>query len=588
MELRRIVSIVMISWIAPFSLHALDLRSALAESISTNPDIAQKRHELSLAYHELDIARSGFLPKIDVRSSAARERANTQMTGFQSRDFNTLNTNITLTQNLFSGFSTSAETAAKQHAIEMSMYALEEKTNDLALRLIKGYLEVLKSHELMAIEKENVAAHEAMHHKITLKTQSGSARNSDHKEVMAKLALSYVNALTQDNNYNDAAAALNQILGHYVDAKRLTKPLIEGANIPVSLDKALTEALDKHPSILVGRAEVQSSKESVGLEKSSYYPKVDAELNARNYNNASGTENVDKTAAAMVTLSYNLYNGGSDEARIKRSLAMASTATERLRSIERGVMEEMTLAYNSYQILDRQKPFLELYCDANKDKTALYHEEYDLGRRSLIDLLDAEDEYATSKRKVIENEYDRLYAYFRLLAAKNGLIEAFGIGMSGNNPKDATIEERIKEAPSVGTYPDAEQFRRPLKPLSTQLPKESAPSVNSPVIDPQKGYQHYLIAARLGDKPSQKIVASLYEKGIGTKADPLKAAYWRERMVRPEKRTGWTRIQKHRRMAEGYLPINEAKAESKKESPPPSMHERAKSLGERLKELGII
>ncbi len=553
-------------FVVSVSLHGVDLKSALNEMVDTHPDILRKRHELSAAEQELTIARSGFLPKIDIRSSVAKERANTQMTGYQTRDFNTINTNITLSQNLFSGFSTSSEMGAKRQNIEMKSHELEEKINYLSLRLIKSYLDVVKASELLEVERENVKAHEEMYRKITLKTQSGSGRMADYKEVLAKLALSYVNTLTQDNNYNDAAAVLHTEMGRYLEVRELEKPTIDSSAVPSTLEEAMKEAIQKNPSVWAIRSEMESAKKTVSMERSSYYPKVDAELNTRSYNNANGSENTDKTAAAMVTLSYNLYNGGSDEARIKRSLSQTYDAIEHLRSVERDVAAKMTMAYNAYTVLNRQKPFLEVYSDASFEKTHFYEEEFDLGRRSLIDLLESENEYSTARRKAVENEYELLYSFFRVLAAKNGLISYFKIEGGGYLPKSYTLGGKTEStiinsehAPSVGEYP----FIASMDPVSSDnyLPNQESNLTVDKVeeTNPQKGYEYYLKGARLGDRESQCMMVQLYEQGIGTAKNRDKALYWKKRC------------------------LQKPKAE-----PLSLPQEKAKSLDERLKELGII
>lgn len=548
------------------TLYGIDLKSALNEMIDNHPDILQKRQELAASEQELTIARSGFLPKIDVRSSVAKERANTQMTGFENRKFNTVNSNIVLSQNLFSGFSTYSETAAKRHNIEIKSHELEEKMNDLSLRMIKSYLDVVKASELLDVERENVKVHEEMYRKITLKTESGSGRMADHKEVLAKLALSYVNTLTQDNNYNDASAVLHTAMGRYLDINELEKPSINPFAVPYTLEEAMKEAVQKNPSVLVSRSEIESAKKSVSVEQSSYYPKIDAELNARSYDNANGSENIDKTAAAMVTLSYNLYNGGSDEARIKRSLSQTYNAIEHCRSVERDVAEKMAMAYNAYTVFNRQKPFLEVYRDASFDKTRFYQEEFDLGRRSLIDLLDSENEYSTARRKAVENEYELLYSFFRVLAAKNELLSYFNIESGGYLPKNYTLNEKAaseqssEHAPSVGKYPVIVQTV-PIHQDNVELPKQES-NVSSESVketNPQKGYAYYLKAARLGDSQSQCMMVHLYEQGIGTAKNTEKALYWKKRCV-----------------------------QKPKAEPLSLPQEKAKSLDERLKELGII
>ncbi|ADR33553.1 outer membrane efflux protein [Sulfuricurvum kujiense DSM 16994] len=583
-------------FVSSASLYALDLKSALDEMLQHHPDILQKRQELSAAEHELTIARSGFLPKIDIRSSVAKEKANTQMTGFQNRNFNTVNTNAVLSQNLFSGFSTDSEVEVKRHNIEIKMHELEEKKNDLSLRLIKSYLDVVKASILLDVERKNVKAHEEMYQKIKLKTQSGSGRMADYKEVLSKLALSYVNTLTQDNNYNDASTVLNTVMGRYTDVSELVKPSLEVSVIPRTLEEAVKEAVEKNPMILVGRAEIESAKKSVSLERSSYYPKVDAELNTRSYNNANGTENIDKTTAAMVTLSYNLYNGGSDSARIKRSLSQTYNAIERFRSIERDVAEKMTIAYNAYTVFNRQKPFLEVYSDASFEKTQYYEEEFDLGRRSLIDLLDSENEYCTARRKEVENEFELLYSYFRVLAAKNGLMSYFGIDGGGYSPKNYTLSERVEStvnvenAPSIGEYPFiVSTVQIPLKDNFSKS-ENNVSVMRVKETNLQKGYENYLKAARLGDKESQRVMVELYAKGIGTAPDADKARYWKNRYVRKGSIAANSRkVIEYKELANRYLPIQSVLmiSESKNEvfSAP---KEKAKSLDERLKELGII
>jgi adhesin transport system outer membrane protein len=578
------------------AVYGVDLKSALGSMVENHPDILQKRQELSSANHELQIAHSGFLPKINLRSSIAQERANTQMTGFANRDFNTLNTNITLTQNLFSGFATDSEIAQKKHNIQMKSYELEEKINDLSLRLIKSYLDVLKADELLEVEQENAKAHEKMYQKITLKTQSGSGRIADHKEMLSKLALSYVNTLTQDNNYNDAAAILRSVMGYYPKSNTLVKPSIATLALPSTLEEALDKAIQKNPTLLISRSQIESSKNAVSMERSNYYPKVDAEMNARAYDNANGTGNIDKTAAAMVTLSYNLYNGGSDEARVMRSLSEASNAIEHRRSFERDVIEKMAKAYNAYAVFERQKPFLEVYRDASFEKTHFYQEEFDLGRRSLIDLLESEDEYNTARRKAIENEYELLYSFFRVLSASNDLIPYFQLDVqSHQQPKNSLLypeKEPINSmnAPSLGEYPLIATI--PFTAKGSENVQIDTPVAVSSTIEsnPQKGYENYLKAARLGDKEAQKIVAVLYEKGVGTPLDKAKAAYWKNRTLLKELSTAHLqRAKVYRALGERDLPLSTiSRTDNVKREPSVAPSEKAKSLDERLQELGII
>lgn len=420
-------------------IYGLDLRSALYEMTKTDPAIIAKQKELEAARHELSLARSGYFPKVDIQGSYGSERAKSQLTQYQEKSWETYSTGATVTQNLFSGFSTEYDVLTKEKKIKAREYALIEQANDSALRLSKSYLDVLRAHELVLIEAENVKLHERIFKEIKIRVEAGSGRISDFMEVSAKLSLAYSNLLSQDNSYQDTLSNFHRAMGRYEEGKNLIKP-DEVTALPEKLEEALSQSLQMNPSLLVSRYEIEAAKSAMRLERHGYMPKLDAALNAKTSENASGLGGTNNSTSALMTLSWNLYNGGSDSARMERAVSEIENAVEKLHLLQREVMEGMGLSFNAYISLNRQKEFLMIYEESNAQKKGYYQEEFDLGRRSLIDLLDAEDEYNTARRKVVQNRYDRLYAQYRILDAKGSLLKHFGLNVSGDKKKVYNLE----------------------------------------------------------------------------------------------------------------------------------------------------
>lgn len=567
--------------------YAATLEFSLQETIKTNPSIIMKRKELNVANHELELAKSGYYPKINIQGSYGAEQAQSQLTQYEKKDWSTWNTGATVTQNLFSGFATDYDIKTKKYKVKAREFALLEQANDLALTTIKSYLDLIRSYELLLVEIENVKLHEKYFNDVRARTKGGGGRISDFMEVSAKLALASSNLLAQDNNYQDTLANFHKVLGRYEEGKNLVCPN-EVKSLPATLEISLEEALRSNPSILVSRYEIEAAKTAMRLEYSEYMPSIDAAMKTNTSENASGMGGKNESYSALLTLSWNLYNGGASDAKIKKAISEIEIAAEKLHTIQREVMENMGLSYNAYVSLMRQKEFLAIYEEVSSQKKQYYMEEFDLGRRTLIDILDTEDEYITAKRKAIQNKYDLLYAQYRILDAKGTLLSHFNIDIAGSLKREydykadnveqdhiATICQNSSDIafgvygcesiPKYASYeflkqdlaidlnkstvqnntdlshstheefitPPAPKSAPPLKqPLENASPCGNHPKYTQAMeylqsnVSHDKALELLTQAAEEGNIKAQFALARMYNQGSGVAVDKNKAAYW--------------------------------------------------------------
>lgn len=534
-------------------LSAIDLKLLVNQTISTNPEIISKKKEYESALYDLQMSRSAYYPKLDIKGSKGIEEANSQLTGYVNRELKTTNGSVTLSQNLFAGFSTYHDVAVKELKLEARKQAVLEQINDSVLKLSKSYLDTLKAYEILNIEKENAKVHEKIYKDFQKRIEGGSGRISDYEEVLAKLALSYSNLLAQENNYQDALTELHKVLGKYVDGKDLHFPT-HNLEIPDSFEKAIVEALNSNPSIKITRYEIEASKNAMKLDRNSFYPKIDAEINAHNYQNSGGMPGENKSTAGLVTLSWNLYNGGYDQSKLKKSLTAVESSIEKLHILEREIIENMGLSYNAYTSLSKQKEFLTLYEKSSKKKASYYHDEFDLGRRSLIDMLNADDDYYAARKKVLENEYALLYAKYRVLDSKNTLLDAFGIFFDSDNALKTNQKYSLQEEDVEKTHQtvicqntkdeNSGNFGCSILPTILNYPfldtnksfnfssqsTESTKNIVQSHKDQKKALFWFEKAAALGDKKSIENIIKIYENGFDAANKDNKIQYWKQRI----------------------------------------------------------
>jgi adhesin transport system outer membrane protein len=172
-------------------------------------------------------------------------------------------------------------------------------------------------------------------------------------------------------------------------------------------------ALEYNPSLLVGKYNIKGAEALYRESNSKFFPKVDIEM-SENYNdNSNEFQGKDDRFQAMVVLSYNLFNGGADEAARRNKLSKLSQEVEVVNDLKRQVVESMDLSWSSYELSLDQMPFLESYKSQSAETLKLYSKEYELGERTLLDLLSTENDLKNANAELITARYNLLFSKYR-------------------------------------------------------------------------------------------------------------------------------------------------------------------------------
>lgn len=422
---KKLVLIFLVT-ISSTTLYAESLKENISEVLHQNPTIQENLRNFRIAQQDLSIAESEFYPIIDFNAQASYNDAGNLNNKVNDIEYNNYESSITFTQNLFDGFGDIHKIDYEEARVLSAAYKYMEVSNDMAFKMTSAYINVLKESELLQTARENVQVNEVIQKKVKDLFIAGLTTDSEVKKIEASLSLARSNLTVQINNALDKEYFFKKILGRMPDKSKMIKPTLD-INMPSSMERASLYSISNNPSILVSNYNIKSSQSLMKERKKAYYPKLDFVLN-QTYNESSPTTNgfdtPDDRFQAKFVLTYNLYRGGSDKATIQKQISLINKEVDIKRNLKRKVIEDLELSWNSYSMIEAQLKDLKDYNKFSEETLSLYKDEFYLGRRTLLELLTAQNDAINSRSQIITAEYDALFARYRILDAMGLLVLA--------------------------------------------------------------------------------------------------------------------------------------------------------------------
>jgi len=404
---------------------AQDLKTSVQEIIDTNPVILERARNYKVTQKDIDIAVAGYYPKVDLSLGVGFEQTNrdTPIGGKESFDFSVYQNSLKYTQNIFEGFSTYHRVEAEEYRTVAAAYSYVEKVNTTTLDMINTYLNLIKNQEILLTAQHNIEINKEILRKVKRLYEAGLTTLSEVNKIESSLSLSLSNFVVQENTLLDSAYNLERVLGRSLNPQEMIRPIIT-TELPMTREEAIKIALSYNPSLLASEYNVRLAKSTKKENESSFYPKLDIEV-AENFNkNLATIEGKIDSFRAMAYLSYNFFNGFADTAALQKSQYSFYQEQEKKNSIKRQVVESLNLAWNAHEKLQEQVTHLIAYKKYSKKTLELYSKEFDLGRRSLLDLLSAQNDYIKSDVQIISTQYSILYAKYRIMDSMGTLVSS--------------------------------------------------------------------------------------------------------------------------------------------------------------------
>jgi outer membrane protein, adhesin transport system len=399
-----------------------NLEQSIRQAIETNPEVQARWHRFLALGHDLNASRSGYMPSVDVIARTGRQDRN-----LASEPFTNSEAEAILIQNLFNGFRTRGEVGQARQQQLVGYYEFTDQLETLTLEAFRAYRDVLRQRELVALAEDNLRQHERVFQQISESASAGVARSVDLEQINGRLSLAEANLITEQSNLHDVSARYARIVGSPPAAQLLPSDLQKDRLPPTQLE-ALREALANNPAYKAAHHQIGASEAAIEIRKAGLAPTVDFAIRqSNNTHDEFGTRNSRNETSVGLELRYNLFRGGRDTHNIRSAHEEANAARDLRNKACVDLRQTLQIAYNDVTMLDRQLSSLNQHRLSSARVRTAYKQQFDIGQRTLLDVLDAENEHFQASRAYTNAVHDLQIAVARSLAAQGQLLETIGV-----------------------------------------------------------------------------------------------------------------------------------------------------------------
>jgi len=343
-------------------------------------------------------------------------------------------------------------------------------------------------------------------------------RGVDFEQIKARWALAEANLVVTQANIENARTDYQAVIGYLPVGPVKPEPFY--AEIPASLQEAEGMALDNHPTLKSARADVEARKFQHKTARALVYPSLDVSAGytwGNDINGPSAWYSYQDYFQANATLTFNIFNGFTNQARIKETLYLINEAEEIAKKTEMQTIQSVRLSYDQYMADQRRIKQLEQYVTSTAKAADAFTSQWSIGRRTLFDVLDTSAEMITAKKDLINAQYDKMYDSYRILSGLGKLVHTLGLQWPEESRAEVRINGLIIERPvaskKVVLAPKHEE------PLAPRYEKTTAANYEEPVVS---NYEEPVSEEVPAPAVTDKNIASANSEQIGTKDIPKK------------------------------------------------------------------
>lgn len=414
------------------------LEEVVGRAVMTNPEVRARFQDFQSSLEGQNVRFGGLLPEVNLQGWTGREWRGSDGP-FESTDWNRNGYSLQLRQLLFDGFSTLNDVRQLGYEKLSGYYELLSTVDRLAQEAVGAYIDVQRYREMERLARDNYELHRGTLNRIRDRQASGVGRGVDLEQANGRLALAQTNLMTESNNLNDVMQRYRRIVGEMPPETLVEVPDVT-SYLPENPED-FTPSLRSNPALLSKQALVQAAEAGVNSAKGRFAPTLELRAATGKDRDQPGTPYRDaQSSNVQLMLSYNLFRGGSDSARVRQTAAQTYAARDVRDYTCRNLQQDLSVAWNNIIKLRQQLPYLREHEMATSKVRTAYMQQFQIGERSLLDLLDTENELFDSRRALVNGIYDLKKAEFQWLALSHRILHAVAV----SQPYEEAPEEASK------------------------------------------------------------------------------------------------------------------------------------------------
>lgn len=396
-----------------------DIYTALREIDASNPEIAAARSVVEASSADVRQSWTGWQPSVGVSAGMARAKTKANVMGVDE-SYTQKQLGISVEQNLFQGFATHARIDAAKGQFQAEQATLYATRQTVFLEAVQAYLNVLNTREVLALRRNNEKVLREYYNLFSQKEQVGVLTKTDVAQAEARLELAKYAAIAAKADYDNALETYRRIYGQaenkYTDvATDRLKPVF-----PKTIQEAEQQALAHHPSILAADARYRAADAQITVARQTILPSVDVKASAMRLDDIPLADRVDDSRIG-VYLTVPLYDKGTALAQTQKAKANASAVKVQITGAQRRVLEKLNQAWNIYQAQTAAITSAQIRIKASRLALEGVRDEQERGRRTVLDVLNAEQEVLDAQVSLTQAHHRQILAFFSVLSGTGAL-----------------------------------------------------------------------------------------------------------------------------------------------------------------------
>ncbi|WP_128891426.1 TolC family outer membrane protein [Erythrobacter sp. HKB08] len=416
------------------------LREALAEAYVTNPTLEAARAQQRATDETVQIERSQGLPAVE-GSGALTEFLRQNSTSFFTPD-RVLTAGVDLSVPIYSGGAVRNSVRAAKERVAAGRADLRGIESALFSQVVAAYMDVIRNEAIVGLNANQVDVLAVNLQATTDRFEIGDLTRTDIAQSQSRLSLAQSDLRSAQANLIAARETYIRLVGSAPDDLQPPPPL---PGLPASADEAVDYALENNPDIIAARERAQAAGYDIEVAGSQRLPRLSV-FAGYDYQNTLGsvadrpldpddpnspTVPSDQTATAAqagISLRIPIFQGGRPAALQRQATARASAAFEQVIAAEREAIAQTRAAYSSWLAANAIIESSQTAVDAAELSLEGVRAENSIGNRTILDVLNAEQELLQSRVQLVTARRNAYVAGFSLLAAM-GRAEARDLGL---------------------------------------------------------------------------------------------------------------------------------------------------------------
>ena len=404
------------------------MQNAMAVAIDSNPQINQAEMNKQAIEFELEQAKGLYLPRVTLEMSAGirrLENATRRSLGIADDELYPLEMSMRAEQTLIDFGRRRGEKMRQAARVDGAALRVLERSEFIALQTARQYLDVLLQQRVVAAAEDNLTFHNSLVSDLSSGVTAGSISVADLQQSQERAKAASVRVTEAREALANAKIELLALSGLEVDEVQMPPAMAE--KLPTSLSEAVGLTRTKHPKVLEAQADVDASNADAAKAKGDFFPTVGLELTGRVGDDIDAFRGETNDLQGRVVMRWDIFDGGINRAKYQEMVRRASESRFRLHETERDAEADTRRAWNSRETQTAVFRDLVDQSKATDDLLVSYRQQFSVGRRSLLDVLDAQNTRFNVQVRAETARFSELFATYQVLASTNSFLEAFNL-----------------------------------------------------------------------------------------------------------------------------------------------------------------